>query len=59
MARILLTFDLYMLLAIDKSQCHNPNLGLATKAKGWKVTGQEGDLGVTSHAPRSAKSVRE
>jgi hypothetical protein len=41
------------------TSCRNPNLGLATKAKGYKVTDQEGDPGVTSHAPRSAKSVRE
>jgi hypothetical protein len=33
----------------------NPNLGLATKTKACKVTGEEGSLGVTSHAPRSAK----
>jgi hypothetical protein len=39
--------------------CRNPSLGLTTKARGWKVAGQEGDLGVTSHAPESAKSVRE
>jgi hypothetical protein len=39
--------------------CCSPNIGLATKAKGCKVTCQEGDLRVTSHALRSAKSVRE
>jgi hypothetical protein len=39
--------------------CRNPSLGLATKARGYKVAGQEGDPEVTSHAPRSAKSVRE
>jgi hypothetical protein len=39
--------------------CYNPSFGLAIKAKGCKVAGQEGDLGVTSHAPRSVKSVRE
>jgi hypothetical protein len=39
--------------------CRNPSLGLATKARGYKVAGQEGDPGVTSHAPGSAKSVRE
>jgi hypothetical protein len=38
--------------------CRNPNLGLTTKARVWKVTGQEEDPGVTSHAPGSAKSVR-
>jgi hypothetical protein len=37
----------------------NPSFGLATKAKGCNVTSQEGDPGVTSHAPESAKSVRE
>ncbi len=39
--------------------CHNPSLGLATKARGCKVAGQEGDLGVTSHALESAKNARE
>ncbi len=41
------------------TRCRNLSLGLATKAKGCKVAGQEGDLGVTSHAPESVKSVRE
>jgi hypothetical protein len=41
------------------TRCRNPSLGFATKAKGCKVAGQEGDLRVTSHAPGSAKSVRE
>jgi hypothetical protein len=40
-------------------KCRNLSLGLATKARGCKVTGQEGDPRVTSHAPGSAKSVRE
>jgi hypothetical protein len=39
--------------------CHNLSFGLATKVRGWKVMGQEEDSGVTSHAPASAKSVRE
>jgi len=30
-----------------------------TKARACKVTGQEGSSRVTSHAPRTAKSVRE
>jgi hypothetical protein len=38
--------------------CRNPNLGLTTKARGWKAMGQEEDPGVTSHALGSAKSVR-
>jgi hypothetical protein len=33
--------------------CHNPNLGLATKAKAYKGASQEGTLRVTSHAPGS------
>ncbi len=45
---------------ILKISCRNPNLGFATKARGGcKVVGQEGHSGVTSHAPGSAKSVRE
>jgi hypothetical protein len=39
--------------------CRNPNLGLATKARGCKVANQKGDPGVTSHAPNNAKNVRE
>ncbi len=42
-----------------EQNCRNPSLGLATKARGCKGAGQEGHPGVTSHAPRSAKSVRE
>jgi hypothetical protein len=34
-------------------------LGLRPRQGGYKVAGQEGDQGVTSHAPESAKSVRE
>jgi hypothetical protein len=33
----------------------NPSLGLATKAKGCKVAGQEGSPGVMLHALESAK----
>jgi len=32
---------------------HNPNLGLATKARVCKGAGQEGSPRVTSHAPGS------
>ncbi len=39
--------------------CRNPSFGLVTKARDCKVVGQEGDPGVTSHAPESAKGVRE
>jgi hypothetical protein len=34
-------------------RCPNPGLGLATMARACKGAGQEGSLGVTSHAPRS------
>jgi hypothetical protein len=44
---------------VSDGYCHNSSLRLATKARGCKVAGQEKDLGVTSHAPESAKSVRE
>jgi len=33
----------------------NPSLRLATKAKGYKVAGQEGSLGVMSHALGSVR----
>jgi hypothetical protein len=35
--------------------CCNPSLGLATKAKTYKGAGQEGSLGVTSHAHGSVR----
>jgi hypothetical protein len=34
-------------------------LGSRPRQGGCKVAGQEGDPGVTSHAPGNAKSVRE
>ncbi len=37
---------------VEVSECHNPSLGLVTKARGYKVVGQEKD-------PRVPKSVRE
>jgi hypothetical protein len=48
-----------MLIGIMDVYCRNFSLGLAIKARGCKVVGQKGDPGVTSHAPGSAKSVRE
>jgi hypothetical protein len=36
-------------------RCHNPSLGLATKAKACKVAIQEGNMGIIFHAPGSAK----
>jgi hypothetical protein len=35
--------------------CRNPNLGLMTKARGYKVAGQEGSPKVMPHAPGSAR----
>jgi hypothetical protein len=46
-------------LGLTFESCRNPSLGLATKARCDKVVDQEGDPRVTSHAPESAKSVRE
>jgi len=43
-------------LGAQNLHCCNPNLGLATKARAYKGTGQEGSPRVTSHAP---KNVRE
>jgi hypothetical protein len=38
-----------------KSTCHNPSLGLATKARACKSAGQEGSPGITFCALESAK----
>jgi hypothetical protein len=35
-------------------RCHNPNLGLTTKARACKRARQEGDLGGTPYTPWSA-----
>ncbi len=37
-------------LSDEDGNYHNPNLGLVTKAKACKGAGQEGSMGVTSHA---------
>ncbi len=42
-----------------RDDCCNLSLGLVTKARACKVASQEGSSGVTSHAPGSAKCVRE
>ncbi len=39
--------------------CRNPSLGLTTKVKTCKGVGQEGSLGVTSHAPGSVGKCEE
>jgi hypothetical protein len=49
-------FELYTKWILD-FMCHNPSFGLATKARGCKVAGQENDLGVTSHVLENAKRV--
>jgi hypothetical protein len=35
--------------------CHNPNLRFGTKTRACEGASEEGSLGVTCHAPRSAK----
>ncbi len=44
-------------MALHQLECHycNPSLGLTTKARGCKVAGQEGSMGVMPHAPGSAR----
>jgi hypothetical protein len=42
---------LIMISKIILKSCHNPSLGLMTKARACKGVGQEGSLQVTSHAP--------
>ncbi len=40
---------------MEDRNCRNPSLGLATKARGCKVAGQEGSPGVMPHAPKNVK----
>jgi hypothetical protein len=40
-------------LNIQNSICHNPSLGLATKARTCEGAGQEWSPGVTFHAPKN------
>jgi hypothetical protein len=40
---------------VCKFGCHNPSLGLTTKARACKGEGQEGSPRVTFHAPRSVE----
>jgi hypothetical protein len=42
-----------------KLLCHNPNFGLATKARTWKGASRECNLGVTFMLLRVQESVRE
>ncbi len=44
---------------IDQEYCRNPSLGLATKARDYKVAGQKGSPRVTSHAPGRAKKCED
>ncbi len=39
-----------MFVSIDKLECHNPSLGLMTKARACKGAGQKRSPGVASHA---------
>jgi len=47
--------DYWTMTRLLRLYCRNPSLGLATKARGYKVAGQEGNMGVMPHAPRSAR----
>ncbi len=40
----------------EETTCRNPNLGLATKARGCKVAGQKGDPGAC-HMPPGVQRV--
>ncbi len=37
----------------QKDSCRNPSLRFGTKVRACKGAGQEGNMGITSHAPRS------
>ncbi len=40
---------------VKTPMCRNPNLRLATKVKACKGAGQEGSMGITSHALGSGR----
>ncbi len=40
---------------LDGVMCRNANLGLMTKARGYKVVNQEGSLRIMPHAPKNAR----
>jgi hypothetical protein len=40
---------------MNNCECHNPSLGLTTKARACKGEGQEGSLGVIFHAHGSVE----
>jgi hypothetical protein len=50
---------LILISKIKLKSCHNPNLGLVTKARACKGVGQEGNPRVTSHAPGSVGECEE
>jgi hypothetical protein len=33
--------------SLSRGECHDPNLGLVTKAKAWEGAGQKCNLGIT------------
>ncbi len=43
----------YKVVVHSMLKCHNPSLGLTTNVKVYKGAGQEGNPGVTFHAPKS------
>jgi hypothetical protein len=45
------TCIMFNFFCVSNVLCRNPSLGLVTKTRACKGAGQEGSLGVTSHAP--------
>jgi len=41
--------------SFTRGECHNPSLGLTTKARAYKVVGQEGSPGIMQYAFESAR----
>jgi hypothetical protein len=58
-----LLFSFYFFLGLLRKNndncCHNPSLGLVTKARTYKGVRQERSPGVTSHASGVYESVKE
>jgi hypothetical protein len=51
--------SLNMSLSTSHHLCPNPSLGLMTKVRACKGVGQEGSLGITSHAPGNVGKCEE
>jgi len=46
-------------MSFGSKRCHDPNLGLATKARAWKGVSQKSNKGITFTFLGVRKSVRE